>query len=185
MSHLKMSEEQFAAHVARNKALRVQRSHPEDSQPKPVPALLQRPQTYGQGAIEFTVPGNPVPKGRPRLGKGHTYTPRRTQEAENVVRSVAQLAEVIPLLGPLVMHLDFFCPIPKAWAQGKRQSAMLGTLRPTTGADCDNLGKLILDALQGDGPGSCFQNDASVVELVCRKWYSIEPRTVVKIVPLP
>ena len=136
-------------------------------------------------AIEFTVPGNPIPKGRPRLGRGHTYTPKRTAEAENVVRSVAQLHEVIPIVGPIMLCLDFFCPIPKAWAKAKIQSAMLGTIRPTTGADADNLGKLILDALQGEGEGSCFHNDAQIVELICRKWFSVEPRTVVKIVPLP
>ena len=180
-----MSEAEFALHVQRNKALRLARAHPERSEAQPVPALLKGPQTFGQGAIEFTVPGNPIPKGRPRLGRGHTYTPKRTQEAENVVRSVAQLAEVIPLTGALMMHLDFFIPIPKQWAKAKVQSAILGTLRPTTGADCDNLGKLIADSLQGDGPGSCFHDDAQIVELICRKWYSVEPRTVVKIVPLP
>ena len=179
MSHLKMSEAEFALHVQRNKALRVARTHPEV--PKPIPALLQGPPTFGQGAITFEVPGNPVPKGRPRLGKGHTYTPKRTAEAENVVRSVAQLAEVIPLVGPLVMHLDFFCPIPKAWAKAKVQSAMLGTIRPTTGADADNLGKLVMDSLNG----IAFADDAQIVELICRKWYSCTPRTVVKIVPLP
>ena len=185
MSHLKMSEAQLAEHIARNRAFRQQRAHPEASEPKPVPALLQGPPTFGQGAICFEVPGNPIPKGRPRLGRGHTYTPKRTAEAEAVVRSVAQLHEVIPIVGPILMHLDFFIPIPKQWAKAKVQSAMLGTLRPTTGADCDNLGKLIADSLQGDGPGSCFHNDAQIVELICRKWYSIEPRTVVKIVPLP
>jgi Holliday junction resolvase RusA-like endonuclease len=181
MSHLKMTPQEFEAHVARNRAFRVQRAHPEASEPKPVPALLAPPPTFGQGMICFEVPGNPIPKGRPRLGKGHTYTPRRTQEAENVVRSVAQLHEVIPIVGPILMHLDFFIPIPKQWAKAKVQSAMLGTIRPTTGADADNLGKMVMDGLQG----IAFANDAQIVELICRKWYSVEPRTVVKIVPLP
>ena len=181
MSHLKLTEAEYAAHIARNRALRVQRAHPDLAQPKPVPALLKGPQLLGGGAICFEVPGTPIPKGRPRLGRGHTYTPRRTQEAENVVRSVAQLHEVIPIVGPILMHLDFFIPIPKQWAKAKVQSAMLGTIRPTTGADADNLGKMVMDGLQG----IAFANDAQVVELICRKWYSVEPRTVVKIVPLP
>ena len=179
-----MSEAQLAEHIARNRAFRVQRAHPEASEPKPVPALLAPPPTFGQGMICFEVSGNPIPKGRPRLGRGHTYTPKRTQEAENVVRSVVQLAEVIPLVGPLFVHLDFFMPIPKQWAKAKVQSAMLGTIRPTNrGGDIDNLCKLLLDACQGEG--GCFQDDAQIVELICRKWYSVEPRTVVKIVPLP
>lgn len=180
MSHLKMTPQEFEAHVARNKALRQARLHPEAAAPKPVPALLQPPQTYGQGLIEFVVPGCPVPKGRPRLGRGHTYTPKRTAEAENVVRSVAQLAEVIPLVGSIVMTLDFFLPIPKQWAKAKTQSAMLGTIRPGR-PDLDNLAKTVMDALNE----IAFTDDSQIVELVCRKWYSIEPRTVVKIVPLP
>jgi Holliday junction resolvase RusA-like endonuclease len=179
MSHLKMTEREFEAHVQRNKALRLDRAHPDA--PKPVPALLQRPQTFGQGAIEFTVPGNPIPKGRPRLGRGHAYTPKRTLEAENVVRSVAKLAHVVPVVGAVVMHLDFFMPIPKGWSKAKTQSAMLGTLRPATRPDADNLGKLVLDGLNG----LAFADDAQIVELICRKWYSCSPRTVVKIVPLP
>lgn len=181
MSHLKMSESEFDAHVARNRAMRHARWHPETVQSKPVPALLQGPQLLGGGAITFEVPGNPVPKGRPRLGKGHAYTPKRTVEAENVVRSVAQLAGVIPIAGPIVMYLDFFLPIPKAWAKVKTQSAMLGTLRPTTKPDTDNLGKLVLDGLNG----LAFADDAQIVELICRKWYSVQPRTAVKIVSLP
>ena len=170
MSHLKMTPQEFEAHVARNKALRHARLHPETGQPKPVPALLQAPQTYGQGMIEFTVPGNPIPKGRPRLGRGHTFTPRRTVEAENVIRSVIQLHAFVPLTGALVVHLDFFMPIPKAWNKKKEQSAMLGVIRPTNrGGDIDNLCKLLLDAVQGEG--GCFKDDAQVDELICRKFY--------------
>ena len=175
-----MSEAEFQAHVARNRALRVQRAHPEASQPKPIPALLKGPVTYGQGAICFEVPGTPIPKGRPRLGRGHTYTPKRTAEAENVIQSVARLAEVIPLVGSIEMTLDFFLPIPKAWSKAKTQSAMLGTVRPGR-PDLDNLAKTVMDALNE----IAFTDDSQIVELICRKFYSISPRTVVKIVPLP
>ncbi len=36
--------------------------------------------------VEFTVPGVPVGKGRPRFMKnGHTYTPQKTRDYENKV----------------------------------------------------------------------------------------------------
>lgn len=41
---------------------------------------------------EFTVEGEPVPKGRPRLGQGRTFTPKRTLAAEKRVRAAFQSA---------------------------------------------------------------------------------------------
>lgn len=43
--------------------------------------------------IEFTVPGQPVPKARPRLGRGgRVFTPKRTHDYEYRVRAAARLA---------------------------------------------------------------------------------------------
>jgi Holliday junction resolvase RusA-like endonuclease len=40
--------------------------------------------------VKFTVPGRPIPKGRPRLGirgrKAYVYTPPETREYEKIVR---------------------------------------------------------------------------------------------------
>ena len=179
MSHAKMTEAAYAAHIARNRAARGQNGAVDA--PKPVPALLQPPRTFGAGMVEFTVPGTPVPKARPRLGRDHVYTPKRTVSAEAVVKQMAQLAGCVPIVGPVLLELDFFLPIPKAWSRAKTQSAMLGTIRPAGRPDADNLGKLVLDGLNG----TAFVDDCQIVELICRKWYSITPRTVVRIVPLP
>jgi hypothetical protein len=37
--------------------------------------------------VRFTVPGNPLPKERPRVVNGHAYTPKRTVLWERQVRS--------------------------------------------------------------------------------------------------
>jgi Holliday junction resolvase RusA-like endonuclease len=42
--------------------------------------------------LAFVVPGPPVPKGRPRFGKGFSYTPKRTRDYERTVRLCAQAA---------------------------------------------------------------------------------------------
>ena len=43
-------------------------------------------ETMRELVVSVIVPGNPVPKGRPRLGRnGHTYTPKRTVAAENKI----------------------------------------------------------------------------------------------------
>jgi crossover junction endodeoxyribonuclease RusA len=44
-------------------------------------------------ALSFTIPGQPVPKGRPRLGKGgNVFTPKKTRSYEYAVGMVAAAA---------------------------------------------------------------------------------------------
>jgi len=80
----------------------------------------------------FEMPGDPVPKGRPRhTAKGVTFTPERTRRAERDMAFVAKAAAPKgPLAGPLCVELTFAC------ATRRRQ-------------DWDNLGKLVCDACNG------------------------------------
>ena len=75
----------------------------------------------------FSIPGTPVPKGRPRFGKGHAYTPAKTREAEERVRAAARNAGIRkPAEGLVSVTAVFY---------GAERS------------DVDNLAKLILDSL--------------------------------------
>ena len=42
--------------------------------------------------VAFTIPGEPIGKGRPRFGNGRTYTPARTRAYEAAIASAAQTA---------------------------------------------------------------------------------------------
>ena len=99
--------------------------------------------------IKLTIPGRPVPKGRPRLGvhgrKAYVYTPPKTKEYENLVGWVARCAGCKPLDGPLVVKLHLF-------------------IRGRSG-DVDNYCKSILDGLNG----IAYEDDDQVVELLVRK----------------
>lgn len=95
---------------------------------------------------EVTILGEPVPKGRPRLGRGdQTYTPKRTKAAEDRIgwgwRQQVGPGRPDGESGFGVSAL-FCC---RTW--GPR--------------DIDNLVKLILDALQG----VVWANDKQVTEL--------------------
>ena len=87
--------------------------------------------------ITFSVPGQPVPKARPRWGKGRTYTPLKTREAE-----LAVAWEFKRQMGtqrwpwPLDEETSLSCRFYMASAKGRR-------------ADIDNLVKLVLDGLNG------------------------------------
>jgi len=98
--------------------------------------------------IKLTIPGRPVPKGRPRLGihgrKAYVYTPPKTKEYENLVGWVAKSAGCRPVEGPVSVALSVY---------------VKGRL------DADNIAKSILDGLTG----VAYEDDDQVVELVVRK----------------
>lgn len=81
----------------------------------------------------FTVPGQPVPKGRPRHTKnGHTYTPARTEAAEQSI--AAFFRQGVRGYGP-----------PRA--STFKLTCVFHVKRDD--ADIDNLIKAVMDGLQG------------------------------------
>lgn len=131
--------------------------------------------------LTFTIPGNPVPKGRPRAfkdGRGHIriHTPKETVKAEARARFWmrddlgAKSYPVFPA-GGVSVDLAFFLETPGSWTSRKRDLA--------EGAGCigrsdvDNLAKMILDAMNG----LIFTDDRQIVSLKIEKHYSREPRT--------
>ncbi len=79
----------------------------------------------------ITINGNPIPKGRPRVYKGHATTPKRTRAYEKLVRQAAGITwRGEPTKQPLSVTLHF-------WRGDERR------------CDIDNLIKAILDALNG------------------------------------
>lgn len=127
----------------------------------------------------LTVLGEPIAKGRPRFAKGRTYTPKRTVDAENVIRLTAIAQGFEKLNGPLRMTVTFEMRIPKSWPAQSRKEALEGFIRPTKTPDIDNLFKLVADALQGDN--MVYQDDNQIVEIMAVKRYSAEPKTIILI----
>lgn len=107
----------------------------------------------------FTIPGVPIPKGRPRVMRGGwAFTPKRTEIAQNSIRLVATRARQATkstILGPnysgrLLCHLKFF---------GARENA-----------DLDNLYKTVTDACEGVlYKNDCQIDDAAMVRLPAKK----------------
>lgn len=110
-------------------------------------------------AFSFVVPGNPVPKERPRVVKGRTYTPARTVKAEDLVKFYARKARIPKLTGPVKLTATFY-----------RQDAHA--------CDVDNLAKLVQDALNG----LAYEDDRQIVVLTAVKVIDREqPRTEVSV----
>ena len=110
----------------------------------------------------FTVPGRPVPKGRPRFANGHAYTPDATSRYE---RDVAMMARS----SGLRLHAgDQVCVrVEASYAKGPF-------------GDIDNVQKAICDGLQRAYPE---WNDRDVVECsIIRCMGADEARVLVEIV---
>uniref|UniRef100_A0A6H1ZA86 Putative endodeoxyribonuclease n=1 Tax=viral metagenome TaxID=1070528 RepID=A0A6H1ZA86_9ZZZZ len=123
-------------------------------------------------SIFFEILGQAVPKGRPkfaRIGKFiHTYTPKKTKEWERTVKMrAAKYKPAKPFEGAVTITLCFYLLRPKSLSK----KVLFHIKKP----DGDNLGKAVLDALEGD----FYKNDSQIVRAAVYKGYS---DTVAKVV---
>ena len=133
--------------------------------------------------IHFHIPGQPVGKGRPRIGKvgphARMFTPAKTVNYESTVALFAAqaMAGRALLTGPvnLQMRVDF--PIPASWSMKKQRAAEAGQILPTVKPDSDNIVKAVCDAING----VVWKDDVQVVDLTVKKRYSVVPGVAVRI----
>lgn len=102
--------------------------------------------------LDFTAPGRPIPKGRPKTGRGHTYTPQRTRDAEEYIGQVAAIAMLAhghrqPFDEPLGLRATFELPDRRGLP------------------DTSNLVKLVEDAVNG----IVWTDDRLVEEIAARR----------------
>ena len=102
----------------------------------------------GRIAAHFTVYGDPVPKGRPRFGGGHVYTPQETVVAEQRVL--------------LAYRESDWTKFPKTTRLGIRVWIFRKDYKTR---DWDNIVKLIQDALNGEA----FHDDEQIDEAIVQR----------------
>jgi Holliday junction resolvase RusA-like endonuclease len=118
--------------------------------------------------IVFTVPGRPVPKQRPRIVHGRTYTPKETTAYEAHVRVFAlQAMAAAGIAGkPL---------------EGRLRLRMTAFFDDRRNRDLDNVIKAVTDACNG----VLFVDDRQIDELHAYRGHSPSPRCEVDIEDLP
>lgn len=128
--------------------------------------------------FEFKIPGKPIAKSRPRLGRnGHVYTPKPTRIAEALVKFYGLTIIKRPLEEPLSMRIRFGMPIPKSYSKKQRKMITDGQLHHCKTPDIDNLAKLVLDGLNG----VAYVDDKQIISLTAEKFYAEIPGTTVQI----
>lgn len=128
--------------------------------------------------IVITIPGEPVAKGRPRVGRHHTYTPQKTVNHEEYVKLMwmQQHGNKEPSVGPLNAVITFNFEPPKSYTKTKRKSAIEGVWHVKK-PDIDNLIKTVTDALNG----LAYKDDSQIVSMQIFKQYAGKSETVIKL----
>jgi len=126
--------------------------------------------------VNFEIPGDPVPKGRPRFARRgtfvQTYTDSKTLEYETLVGFKARQAigASEPLKGHLTVFLYLRYAVPASYSK-KRTEACLNGLEFPKRVDLDNCYKSITDAMNG----IVYADDSQIVEAHILKCYALEP----------
>lgn len=145
--------------------------------------------------IKFVVGGEPTGKGRPRFsthgGFVRTHTDKKTESYEaKVIYSYHQHHEDMEFEVKDMIHarITAYYLIPKScYVYHKKtnttdltkigQDMTNDFIRPTKKPDCDNIAKIILDALNG----IAYHDDSQVVGLEVEKYYDSHARVEVEL----
>lgn len=125
--------------------------------------------------FRFEVPGKPQGKARPRLGRGHTYTPQKTTEYEMLVRNAYLKAGGKLVNGPVEVHVVALFEPPKSVSKKERQAMLRGEIPYTKRPDKDNIDKVIFDALNG----VAYPDDSYIVGGSSYKYYAESEKVIV------
>jgi Holliday junction resolvase RusA-like endonuclease len=136
-------------------------------------------------AIVFTIPGEPQGKARPRVvkdkrtGKTKAYTPDKTVAYEELVR-----ARYKAVAGndnfkehSLEVCVTAYFGIPKSKSKKQKALMLSNVIYPVKKPDCDNIAKIICDALNG----IAYKDDSQIVKLSVYKAYAEIPSVKVEI----
>jgi len=134
----------------------------------------------------FSVPGEPVGKGRPRAttinGMARLYTPKKTASYEGLVAHAAQLAMrgAEPFQAAVAVEVDMVCSVPKSYSGKQATRCLSGEVRPTKKPDIDNVLKAVFDGMNG----VVWQDDVQAVEVKVSKRYGPTPGVHVRVAAL-
>lgn len=127
---------------------------------------------------KFEIIGKPIGKGRPRLGKYSTYTPKKTADYEKLVKwtFTNKFKNFKKIEGPVKAKIiAVFEPAPSL--SKKKKEELLHKINYTKKPDADNIAKIILDSLNG----LAYKDDNQVTALLVLKDYGIENKVIVEL----
>ncbi|WP_051294907.1 RusA family crossover junction endodeoxyribonuclease [Maridesulfovibrio bastinii] len=137
--------------------------------------------------MKFTVPIEPKAQMRARHAvRGRhamAYKDKKQEQAEDTLNTfLIQSRPDEPMIGPLMLRVKAYLPIPKSKTKKFKAGALAGKIRPTVKPDMDNLLKMIKDCMT---QMRYWEDDKQVVEYLpgTGKYYSDRPRWEIELKP--
>jgi Holliday junction resolvase RusA-like endonuclease len=134
-----------------------------------------------ESILEFIVPGEPVGKARPRVTKFGAYTPAKTVNYETLVKEMFAIKypRHKPYEGQIAMGIEAFFQIPQSRPQKVKKMMAEGDIKPCKKPDCDNILKIVADALNN----MAYEDDKQIITARVSKHYTdANPRVEITIV---
>ncbi|HAT4231235.1 TPA: RusA family crossover junction endodeoxyribonuclease [Clostridium perfringens] len=107
-------------------------------------------------------------KARPRICRGHAFTPKDTVQYEKLVRECYKEQDGRYIEGSIKVLIIAYYKIPKSYSKKRVQAIRDGLEKPTKKPDADNIAKIILDSLNG----IAYKDDSQIVDLSVIKRYT-------------
>lgn len=129
--------------------------------------------------VRFIIPGEPIAKERPRLGKnGKVYTPRKTHHFETACCLAYGNRPKLESEN-LRIEILFKFKVPKSYNKKQRNKALSDEIGPTK-KDIDNCIKAVLDGLNG----KAWKDDRYIHEIIAKKQFAEKSEIIVEITEL-
>ena len=125
--------------------------------------------------VNFTVPGQPRGKGRPRFARrGNfvtTYTDAATTTYEDQIRFYAlrAMGGYKPLTTALEAFIHVRLPVPQSYSKKRTEACLSGLERPCKKPDLDNIIKTMMDGMNK----IVYDDDVQVISIQATKRYAI------------
>lgn len=134
---------------------------------------------------KYTVPISPMPQSRPRFNsrqKRAYEKPEMTAYKKSVRYHVMADRPKIIEKGAVTLDVCFYIQPPQYIAKVKKNAEALReeTMYCEKKPDIDNYFKAVTDAVNG----VLYKDDGQIAVMICRKVYSLNPRTEISIDPL-
>jgi len=130
---------------------------------------------------ELEVEGKIVGKERPRVNlyEGRVYTPNKTKDYENYIRECfcIKYPNFKQIMDRVSIDIIAYKQIPKSTSKSNVQKMLDDEISPTIKPDIDNIGKVVLDALNK----FAFKDDNQVCKFTIQKKYSLIEKIYIKI----
>jgi len=130
--------------------------------------------------LTITIPGQPVPKARPRINRsGHAYIPAKTRAyvATVALFAIQAMQSTTPTENAVGVKISLYLKVPSSWSKKKKEKALKGEIKPKCRPDGDNYEKAIWDGLSG----IVYKDDGQITDWSGKKRYSDNPRAVVEV----